>query len=158
MNNIRPVFPNHNSAAIVNNWRHFRADFADTCKYVVQCLSIVVSKLPYSKYKQVNTRRTRQDSTSLRGTKNESVSPYVLFLYRVSNTTEGAWVILICPVESSLSTTGAETVSASCVVLDTAGFATLVGGWVIPRGAGAFSAGRVESRVTDGVSAGWVQY
>jgi hypothetical protein len=72
MNNVRPVFPNHNCATVVNDWRVFSFDFADISKYVLQCLFIVVSKLLYGEYEQVNTRRTCQERSSLRGTKNES--------------------------------------------------------------------------------------
>ena len=36
MNNVKPVFPNHNGAVVVNNWSQiFIIDFVDICKYVL---------------------------------------------------------------------------------------------------------------------------
>jgi hypothetical protein len=35
MNDVKPVFPNHNGAVVVYNWSYFTFDFADICKYVL---------------------------------------------------------------------------------------------------------------------------
>jgi hypothetical protein len=32
MNDVKPVFPNHNGAAVINNWSVSFIDFADICK------------------------------------------------------------------------------------------------------------------------------
>jgi hypothetical protein len=35
MNDVRPVFSNHNGAAVVNNRNVCFSDFADICKYIL---------------------------------------------------------------------------------------------------------------------------
>jgi hypothetical protein len=107
---------------------------------------------------QVNTRLTLHDRSSLRGIKNESVLRLSWSLqYLVSNKTEGAGVVLICPVESnSADKTGA--VPAGCSKSDVTEFSeALLDGCVVPGvnvNSGAFSTSLVGSRVNGDVKAG----